>query len=324
MAEEQAEVAAKHKRMPGASDDVCTKKPRRLRGLEMLPNSIIFEIFILANRPTVLRLLNRNWEQAVRFNPTLWEQLLSCMRVDKCFLQSTVWINNSDKGQVRIRRSWYIFLFAEDHGISVSHEPFYLQQINSEEKVQKKLDNMFPRIYGVVGMPEPFERIDHLPRKDWFVVEETSPGLLVRTERKSSMVYIGRNPTFHGPFWNRQTSDYEEDDSDTNDIDPRLYVGEDQGFRSEYRGYEPKLCKSLSAYRFPRFTPFLYGGEGLGEADVLTFVGRWSEREGSKSPEMWPENKVESDEGAESESEEEGVESESGTGAECEEGGQGI
>ena len=52
-------------------------------------------------------------------------------------------------------------------------------------------------------------------------------------------------------------------------------------------------------------------------------MGRWSEGEGSKSPEMWPEDKVESEEGAESESEE-GVESESGTGAECEEGGQGI
>ena len=309
MAEEEGEISTKPKRTLGASDNVvvCAKKARRFRGFEMLHEFVILEILFLTNRPSVIRLVNRNWERATREYKPMWEQLLSCMQVDTLFLKSTVWINNSEEKHVRNKRSWYIFYFTKDHSILVSHFPYFLNQIDSKVKVQRKLDKIFSRMKRW-GINPPCERFEVLPRKDWFIVEEPYPGLLRRTDKdeKSNKVFIGVNPTFQSSFW-QPSLEFFEEDSETVHMNPRLYNGEDQGFRERVR-IDPRLCKNISAENIPRFKPCLVGGEGLGEADVLVFVGQWSFSQESKGREG-------NEEDAESECEE---------GAESEEDGQGF
>ena len=284
----------------------------------MLHEFVILEILFLTNRPSVIRLVNRNWERATREYKPLWEQLLSCMQVDTLFLKSTVWINNAEEKHVQNKRSWYIFYFTKDHSILVSHFPYFLNQIDSKVKVQRKLDKIFSRMKRW-GYNPPCERFDVLPRKNWFIVIENYPCVLRRTKEilveyepgvlrwaleKSNKVFVGVNPMFHGPFYQSNTA-FEGTDLETADLHSRIYNGEDQGFREAGRGtlgIDPRLCKTISAENFPRFKPCLVGGVGLGKADVLDFVGHWSlsqESKGRKGNEEDAESECE--EGAESE-----------------------
>jgi len=240
-------VEEKQKRFLDTSGDVCTKKLKRSGELKTPPNEVLLEIFILMNRPTVLRLLNHYWESMTRRNDPLWKQLLSCMRVDSKFLESTVWIQNTEENLGINRCTWKIIYLKPNGDIAWSF-PYYLKQINSEQKVQARINKVvrakrLARENWVTYLGRDFKTLqDTIWRAVDYLTE--SDMWLGSTERRSNRVYFGPRRRF---LYHRHRSDR----------------------------FEPNLVKKLTAECFTRFTPCLKGGDVLGEA-VLTFMGRWA------------------------------------------------
>jgi hypothetical protein len=267
-------VEEKQKRFLDTSGDVCTKKLKRSGELRTPPNEVLLEIFILMNRPTVLRLLNHYWESMTRRNDPLWKQLLSCMRVDSKFLESTVWIQNTEENTGINRCTWKIIYLKPNGHIALSF-PYFLEQINSEKKVQARINKVVRAKRLALkncGYYHDFKTLHIWRAVDNDYLTRWWGAWLGSTERRSDKVYFGPRKRF-----------------------PGLYLLRDDRFM-------PRFVKKLTAECFLRFTPCLKGGDVFGEA-VLTFMGRWSKSMVEASSQGTSEGQLE-----EEESEREGVE----------------
>ena len=175
MAAQQAD----HKRLRGDSESVSSaKKSKRIIDLSNLDDMVVLKIFVLANRPTLIRLLNRYWEKMVRKHQPLWEQLQTRVRVDDAFLKSTVWVLTAHTfPEFRMlvgppfSKLYRICIMTENHEVLVSQDMYTWKQMESEKKVLEELrkhetkfirterTNTYWKVIGPHGGKEPKGRL---------------------------------------------------------------------------------------------------------------------------------------------------------------------